>query len=222
MVFVFSNLATSIDGKIATATREHFPLGTPKDREEMIALRRRSEAILMGASTLRSYQKPLLVSKENLQPLNVILTSELEGLSPDWPFFKSDRIKRLLFVSDQIDRAKLEPFQSSCEFEFINSSGGPIAKQVIDGLERRRIKSLLVEGGGNIMWLFAEHDLIDEYHVTVTPRVLGGTEAPTLVDGRGFSADDVVNLKLNECRVVGHEVFLVYSKTGSRGRVLPE
>lgn len=222
MVFVFSNLATSIDGKIATATREHFPLGTSKDREQMIVLRRRSEAILMGASTLRSYQKPLLVSKADQQPLNVILTSGLEGLSPEWPFFTSERIKRLIFVSDRIDRSKLKPFESTCEFEFIASNGEAIAKQVMAGLERRGVKSLLVEGGGNIMWLFAEHDLIDEYHVTITPRVLGGTEAPTLVDGRGFGADEVVNLKLKECRVVDHEVFLVYTKTGSRGRVLPQ
>lgn len=220
MVFVFSNLATSIDGKIATASREHFPLGTPKDREEMIVLRRKSEAILMGASTLRSYQKPLLVSKTDKQPLNVILTSGLEGLSADWPFFTSERIQRLFFVSDKVDRTKLKPFEKSCEFEFIRSDGEPIAKQVIDALEKRKVKNLLVEGGGNIMWLFAEHDLIDEYHVTITPRVLGGTEAPTLVDGRGFNADEVVNLKLKDCRVVENEIFLVYAKTGSRGRNL--
>ena len=64
--------------------------------------------------------------------------------------------------------------------------------------------------------------VIDEYNVTVTPRILGGTEAPTLVDGKGFTPDDVLNLKLKDSRVVGNEIFLVYEKTEKRGREFPK
>ncbi len=218
-MFIFSNLATSIDGKIATATREHFPLGTPEDRKQMMVLRRRSDAILMGASTLRAYQKPLIVSKSEKQPLNVILSSNLDGLDPEWTFFTDQRIERVLIVSDKISNEKCLPFLKSSKIERMDSNQ-PMGSAIIQILEKYGVKNLLVEGGGAVMWYFVEHDLIDEYHLTITPRALGGTEAPTLIDGVGLSAENVLNLKLKEARIIENEVFLVYSKTGKRGRLL--
>ena len=64
------------------------------------------------------------------------------------------------------------------------------------------------------MWDFVREDLIDEYHVTLTPRLIGGTEAPTLVDGEGFDPSEVVNLTLKSCRKAGDELYLVYGKPG--------
>lgn len=224
-MFIFSNLAISLDGKIATANREHFPLGTPEDRKQMIVLRRRSDAILMGASTLRAYQRPLMVKDKPEQPLNVILSSSLEGLDPSWKFFTENRIRRLIFIDERAPEEKIAQFRETCELVKLKKpgmGGAPsLAQQMMNELIKRGVQSLLVEGGGNVMWLFAEDDLIDEYNVTITPRILGGTEAPTLVDGPGFHPDQVVNLKLKECRIVGDELYLVYEKTGSRGRDLP-
>jgi riboflavin biosynthesis pyrimidine reductase len=62
------------------------------------------------------------------------------------------------------------------------------------------------------MWEFAKENLIDEYHVTLTPKILGGRDSPTLVDGLGFKPKDILNLKLQQSRVVGDEIYLVYSR----------
>ena len=51
-MFVRSNLAISLDGKIATASREMISLGTPYDRRLMQVFRKKSDVVLMGASTL--------------------------------------------------------------------------------------------------------------------------------------------------------------------------
>ena len=50
---VFTNLAISMDGKISTAQRELFALGTPHDRRMMDVHRRRAHVVLWGAATLR-------------------------------------------------------------------------------------------------------------------------------------------------------------------------
>jgi 2,5-diamino-6-(ribosylamino)-4(3H)-pyrimidinone 5'-phosphate reductase len=84
-------------------------------------------------------------------------------------------------------------------------------------LEELGVKRLLVEGGGGLMWDFVKPNLIDELYVTLTPRILGGRDAPTLVDGAGFNPREVVNLKLKQCRRVGDELYLVYKKTSRRG-----
>ena len=223
-MFIYSNLATSIDGKIATASREQFPLGTSEDLKQMIVLRQTADAILMGASTLRAYQKPLRVKGKDPQPYNVIVSSGLEDVSPDWPFFQAPEMKRILFVSKSLEAGWLKEFQKTSEIIQLKPPVGKesLASQIVEHLDSKGIERLLVEGGGGIMWDFTSQNLIDEYNVTITPRALGGTEAPTLIDGKGFKPDEVLNLKLKSCRTVGDEIYLVYTKTQSRGRNLPK
>ena len=215
-MFIFSNLATSLDGKIATRSRALYPLGTPADRKQMDVLRRKCEAVLIGASTLRAYKKPCVVSR-GPQPLNVILSSALEGISPRWPFFTDPRIRRLLLVGAGTSRKRILAFQKSCDVVILGKGGSPSAKQIVGALKRCGIKKLLVEGGGGVMWEFVRQNLIDEFHVTLTPKIVGGRTAPTLVDGMGFEPRDVLLLQLQKCRILGDELYLTYRKTSKRG-----
>lgn len=210
-MFVFSNLATSLDGKIATRSRVLHPLGTPEDRRQMQRLRREADAIVTGAATLRAYRKPYGVSGAERQPWNVIVSSRLEGISPSWPFFRDARVPRLLLVRRDTPAAVLKRFAKSCEIDFLPASK-PAADAVVASLARRGVKRLLVEGGGGLMWDFASRDLIDEFHVTLTPKLVGGVDAPTLVDGKGFDPKGVRDLKLVQCRVVGDELYLIYRR----------
>jgi 2,5-diamino-6-(ribosylamino)-4(3H)-pyrimidinone 5'-phosphate reductase len=216
-MFVFSNLATSLDGKIATASRELFPLGTPEDRKQMMVLRQECDAVLMGAATLRPYRLPLIVRGANDQPINVLISSDLGGLKSSWKYFTDKKIRRILFVGPKTPKARIKTFSRSSEVISLKAGRRSVAEQIVEALHQRGIRRLLVEGGGSVMWDFAKHDLIDEYHVTLTPRILGGTQAPTLVDGEGFEPRKSLNLRLAQCRVVGDELYLIYRKTGRRG-----
>ena len=62
------------------------------------------------------------------------------------------------------------------------------------------------------MWDFVQPGLIDEFYVTLTPRIIGGAAAPTLVDGLGFEPGSVLNLKLKSCRRVKNELYLIYRR----------
>lgn len=215
-MFVFSNLAISVDGKIATKSRVHFPIGTPTDRQMMQVLRKRSDAIMMGATTLRAYRGPLLVNGAKKQPINVVLSSKLEGISPRWRFFTEKSTRKILFVSKDAPEARVRLFQSVAEVIRIPSRTG-LAKRIIRELSKRGVKRLLVEGGGQLMWDFIDPNCIDELYVTLTPRIIGGISAPSLVDGKGFEPARVINLKLKSLRRIGNELYLVYSKTTRRG-----
>lgn len=215
---IFSNLATSLDGKIATASRVHFPLGTPADRKMMITLRKQCDVVIFGASTLRAFKKPCSVKGGNRAPWNAVISSTLEGFSTEWPFFKDTKLKRFLFVSEETPRARIEKFSQNSTVIVLKKSSPPsTARQVVQQLAKLGAKRLLVEGGGGVMWDFVSENLIDEYYVTLTPRILGGTEAPTLVEGLGFEPKEVINLKLKKVKKLGHELYLVYTKTKHRG-----
>lgn len=209
--FVFSNLAISLDGKIATASREPFSLGTPADRKQMQVLRKECDALLMGASTLRAYKKfcGVLTWPDSRQPANVIISSALEGISPKWPFFTNPALKRVLFITRKTARAKA--FEKSCQVVLLNPSK-EVAPQIIQALGRLGYRRLLVEGGGGLMWDFAHLNLIDEYHVTLTPKIVGGIGSPTLVEGEGFTPKEILGLKLKKARVLGDEIYLSYQK----------
>ena len=215
-MFIFSNLATSLDGKIATVSRVMYPLGTPADRLQMDVLRRKCDAVLMGASTLRAYKKPLVVSR-GPQPLNVIVSSELEGISTRWPFFTDPRIKRLIFVGAGASKKKVAEYQKTCDVVILKKADSKNSQEMVVALKRRGIRRLLIEGGGGIMWDFVRQNLIDEFHVTLTPKIVGGRSAPTLVDGDGFDPRDVLNLRLLKSRKLGDELYLTYGKTTKRG-----
>lgn len=188
----------------------------------MLDLRRECDAVLMGASTLRSFRKPCFAHSRPIpghEPANVILSSSLSGISPTWDFFKNPALRRILVITGKLPVARRKQFEKSSEILQLKSvpSTKSVAKQVIEELRKRKINRLLVEGGGSVMWDFVSQNLIDEYHVTVTPRILGGTEAPTLVDGKGFLPKQVVNLKLSQSKIIGDEIYLVYRKSARRG-----
>lgn len=218
---IFSNLAISLDGKIAFADRSHAPLGTRADWKQMLVLRKRADVVLFGAATLRTFRKICGVPGSRRQPANVVVSRSLEGLDPSWPFFQDRTVRKIVFATDRIkpERKKLlAPHAEIIELRLEpgRSSAGAIVKK----LRGLGFKSLLVEGGGGVMWDFVSENLIDEFHVTLTPRILGGAEAPTLVDGAGFSRDGVLNLRLHRVRRVKDELYLVYRNSGLR-RGLP-
>ena len=59
--FVLFNAAVSLDGKLAPASRRKVRLGSDRDRARMDVLRAGSDAILIGAATLRAEDPPLQV-----------------------------------------------------------------------------------------------------------------------------------------------------------------
>ena len=223
-MFIFSNLATSLDGKIATASRELYALGTAQDRKTMQALRGKCDVVLFGASSLRAFQRPCILSGPLVrglkkQPANAVLSSHLKRISPTWPFFTRGDFHRMIFVSEKTPSVNLRPFEASCEIISLPRATDrcSTAKQVIHSLAQRGYAKVLIEGGGTVMWDFVRENLIDEYHVTLTPKLIGGTDAPTLVDGSGFDPKQVLNLKLKTCRKIGNELYLTYRKTERRG-----
>ena len=50
-------------------------------------------------------------------------------------------------------------------------------------------------------------DLLDELHVTLAPALLGGRDAPTLLEGQGLSMNERRRLRLADVRREGDELY---------------
>jgi 5-amino-6-(5-phosphoribosylamino)uracil reductase len=77
-------------------------------------------------------------------------------------------------------------------------------------LETLGIKRLAILGGGKLVASVLAAGLIDELWLTVCPLILGGADAPTPVEGKGFLAHLAPKLELLAVKQVGGEVFLHY------------
>ena len=84
--------------------------------------------------------------------------------------------------------------------------------RLLEWLARERgCRVVLCEGGGVLNASFLAARAIDELYLTIVPRVLGGSGAPTVVGGDGFGPDDLPDARLARVDRVGDELFLVYA-----------
>ncbi|MFQ5941321.1 MAG: dihydrofolate reductase family protein, partial [Nitrososphaerales archaeon] len=84
-------------------------------------------------------------------------------------------------------------------------------KKLLVILKRRGVKRLLVEGGGEINWSMLSSGFVDEIILTLAPRIVGGRDAITFVEGKGFEKiDNGVKLKLEKTRKIDNELILSY------------
>jgi 2,5-diamino-6-(ribosylamino)-4(3H)-pyrimidinone 5'-phosphate reductase len=79
------------------------------------------------------------------------------------------------------------------------------------------VRRLVCEGGGELNDAMFRAGLVDEMHLTLCPRIIGGRQAPTISDGAGFhKLAHAAQLQLESVRRVGDELFLVYRSCKSR------
>jgi 2,5-diamino-6-(ribosylamino)-4(3H)-pyrimidinone 5'-phosphate reductase len=67
---------------------------------------------------------------------------------------------------------------------------------VFRSLHQAGICSVLVEGGGTLIAELFRLGLVDELTIYIAPKIFGGSSAPTLADGDGFSLSQAPGLKL--------------------------
>ena len=83
---------------------------------------------------------------------------------------------------------------------------------VLDHLEAMDCQSVLVEGGGDLIFQLVAADRVDTIFMTLAPRIIGGVGAPSLADGVGFEPDQIRNFRLADLERLGDELFLRYDR----------
>jgi 2,5-diamino-6-(ribosylamino)-4(3H)-pyrimidinone 5'-phosphate reductase len=215
--FVYVNMAVTADGKITSAAREYPRFTSDHDRLNMDRLRAEADAILVGAGTIRADDPALHVRDPEMQRyrqslgkdaglLKVVVTSRLD-VDPASRFFEDPDGGGCVIATVEdapADRAAA----LGARAEVWRAGRGRVdAKEVVRRLGERGVRRLLVEGGGELNWTFLGDDLIDELHVTIAPALLGGRDAPTLLEGEGLPMRSQRRLRLVDARREGDELY---------------
>lgn len=210
---IILSAAISIDGKLATTTGDS-KLSSKKDLIRLHKLRSKVDAILIGKNTVKK-DDPLLTVRysKGKNPTRIILDS-LGTISSNSKILQtSSEIKTIIAVCKKITKKNLEKLEKFPIDVMILGENQVNVKSLLQNLGRRKIKTVLLEGGGSINWEFIKNNLVDELFITITPYILGGTDSISLVQGKGF--DTILKstkLRLKSVRRIQNDVVLHYIK----------
>ena len=210
---VFLSAAISVDGKIATKTGDSN-LSSKIDKIRVHKLRSKVDAILIGQNTLQRDDPVLSVRyAKGRNPIRIILDSRGKISSKSKIIKTCNKIPTILAVSKNISNKNLQRLKKYPLEIIVTGENKVNLKQLLKQLEKRKIKKLLLEGGGTVNWEFIKQGLFDEIIVTVTPFLIGGTKSISLVQGLGFSKiSKSTKLKLKKIKQQKNELVLHYIK----------
>ncbi len=215
--YVTHKAAMTLDGKIATAAGDSRWVTGEAARAYVHRLRDRADAIVVGVSTV-CQDDPLLTTRlergNGRDPLRVILDSRLT-LGPEAAVVRAAHtsgagtLAAAVGGADPVRRARLE--EAGVEVAILppDRAGRVDVTALARLLAQRGALSVLLEGGGEAAASFWEAGLVDRALFFVAPKVLGGREAKTPVEGAGRALmRDAIGLDGLRVRRFGQDIAL--------------
>lgn len=210
--------AMSLDGRIATATGQSQWISSPAGRRWGLALREEHDAILVGVGTVLADDPRLdrrlgLAKRPNLR---VVLDRRLRT-PPGARLFQVDG--PVLIYTEATDRER---------WTALEERGAVIARlpvvepaAVLPDLYGRGVRSVLVEGGGEVHASFASSGLFDRVGIDCAPLLIGGRSAPGPLGGEGFpTLAGAARLEHMEVRRRGGDLILTGYRKGCSQELL--
>jgi 5-amino-6-(5-phosphoribosylamino)uracil reductase len=217
---VLLSVAMSVDGHIDDRTPERLLLSSPEDFERVDQLRADSDAVLVGAGTLRTDNPRLLVNSarrraerqargQSAHPLKVALSGSGD-LDPGLRFWHHGDAKVAYAPSAVVPKlaARLGVLA-----DVVGTGARLDPGAVLDDLGARGVRRLMVEGGGAVHTMFLTAGLVDEIQLAVAPFFVGDDDAPRFVHAGLFPQDPQHRMTLAGTSAFGDVALLRYLVT---------
>lgn len=190
--WVHAKWAMTLDGRIAASTGHSKWISSAASRAEVHRLRGRMDAIITGAGTVRA-DDPLLTARPagSRTPLRVVVDSDGRSVLVDGQLMSSLNEAPLLIcvreaVADSDHLQQLVDLGAEI-FVVAGDDRQQQLNQLVAELGRRQLTNVLLEAGSGLMGGCFDQKLVDEVHVFVAPKIVGGQTAMSPVGGTGLS-----------------------------------
>jgi len=186
--FVTLKSGITLDGKVASHAFNSKWITSEEARLDVHKLRHENMAILVGINTVLK-DNPALTARipNGRNPLRVVLDSSLK-IPLDFQLVTDKQAETWIFTSQNHDRNKRKKLEDLGVRVLETSSGKSVdPMEVVERLGEEGISSLFIEGGGNVNASFLENHLIDKVVLYFAPKLIGGKDAPTFLEGSGIA-----------------------------------
>ena len=200
---IILNAATSIDGKIATVSGD-TKISSILDLKRVHRLRCKSDVVLVGISTVIK-DDPLLTIRYGMNkkgaknPIRIIIDSKARIPLQSKIVKTANQIETRLVVTSKAPSTNLKKLEErglkiimleqrrEDKANGVEDSTEKVdLKKLFNQLEEEGVSHVLVEGGGEINWSIIKNNLFNEIIVTISPMIIGGKKAISLVGGEGY------------------------------------
>jgi 5-amino-6-(5-phosphoribosylamino)uracil reductase len=214
--YVLLSAATSVDGCLDDTSDTRLILSNDADLDRVDEVRAASDAIMVGAGTIRRDNPALLVRSQARRdgrvarglppsPARVTLTGAGE-IDPAARFFTAGDGVRLVYTPGAAAGRVRERLRGAAAE--VVGAGDPLDLEVVlADLAARGVRRLMVEGGGTVHAQFLSAGLADELHLAIAPIFVGDPAAPRIAGAPGAPHH---RMRLAEVRMIGDVVLLRY------------
>ncbi len=188
--WVIAKWALTLDGKIASRTGDSQWISGEASRTVVHKLRGRVDAILVGRGTAERDDPLLTARPPGPRTATRIVLDSAARLSPDSRLAQSvDQAPLWVAVGEDASAERCERLEA-CGAEIVVLTGDVHSARItalLDELGRRQMTNLLVEGGAQVLGTLLDIRAIDEVHVFIAPKLIGGADAPSAMAGLGLA-----------------------------------
>lgn len=206
-------LATSLDGRIATASGESRWITGPNAREAVHAMRAEHDAVLVGVETAIADDPELIVRLEGFsgkQPARVVLDSH-QRLPSECKLVKTAGETPTYVVTIEDSNNRLT--DAGVKVLQVKAIGErPDLQAALDALAGEGIDSVLVEGGGQVAASFLRCELVDAIEWFRAPIVLGGEGRPAVGALALTALADAPRFRRTALDVIGDDLWERYER----------
>jgi diaminohydroxyphosphoribosylaminopyrimidine deaminase/5-amino-6-(5-phosphoribosylamino)uracil reductase len=189
--WIIAKWAMTLDGRIATRSDDSRWISSEASRRVVHRLRGRMDAVMVGRGTAERDDPLLTARPPGPRTATRIVLDSRASLKSESRLVTTARQAPLLVAAGPDaagpDRRRLS--EAGCEVLLCN--GATHAERLcalLDELGRRRMTNVMVEGGGRLLGSLFDARLVDELHVFIAPKLVGGSDAPGPVGGEGVAA----------------------------------
>jgi len=205
--FVIAKCAMTLDGKIATRTGHSQWVTGEISRRRVHELRNEVDGVLAGSRTVM-FDDPSLTTRlgtdDDRDPVRIILDAGAY-LDENRKIFKQDSASPTwIAVTEDRDYPAAQEV-----IRVPKGRGGVDMAALMKELGLRGITHLLIEGGGATLASAFEAGIVDKVWFFVAPKIVGGHDAITPVEGDGRATmDEAIVLERLEAIASGEDILL--------------
>jgi len=216
--YILVNVAVSADGKLSTRERRQVKISGSDDFDRVDIIKSGADAIMVGIGTILADDPSLTVkSQERIadrlstgrpeHPVRIIIDSRART-PPDAKILHKGPGKRIIAVSSAAPEGRIAALRPHAEIISAGSEEVDLAG-LMEILGSQGVKRLMVEGGGTLIAGLFNADLVDQLSMFVGNIIIGGSDAPTLADGPGWTQEtDFTRLELMQIQKLDQGVLI--------------
>ncbi|MCG6155997.1 bifunctional diaminohydroxyphosphoribosylaminopyrimidine deaminase/5-amino-6-(5-phosphoribosylamino)uracil reductase RibD [Rubinisphaera margarita] len=211
--YIHAKWAMTLDGRIATRTGSSQWISNEQSREYVHQLRGIVDAVVIGKGTAEADNPRLTARPAGPRNAMRIIFDTRATLRPDSKLFQAAEEHPVLIVCGEnasVDNtARLEKAGAEIFRCPLDDEGRPDVVPVLEHLGERELTNLLVEGGAGLLGSMLDRNAIDEVHVFIAPKLVGGRNALPSIGGSGIAEmPDAIQLEQLRTDRFGDDLFV--------------